>query len=172
MSTDLPTDLPLTPETVEQHWNMLQARLKTIDETKTKQAASIDQAITVLRKRSVLSAAVREEFASTAEYVQGLGQMIENLFAAVEEGIEVNLRLVQMLNALRSVEAPAVGQHEEKSCDPVRLEDGRWYFWDEVWSQRYGPYGSEEEARSELELYCRTYLALEEPARQHEEESE
>ena len=117
MSTDLPTDLPLTPETVEQHWNMLQARLKTIDETKTKQAASIDQAITVLRKRSVLSAnkAVREEFASTAEYVQGLGQMIQNLFAAVEEGIEVNLRLVRMLNALRSVEAPVVGQHEEEA---------------------------------------------------------
>jgi hypothetical protein len=32
-------------------------------------------------------------------------------------------------------------------------EDGKWYFWNEVWSDKYGPYKSKEEATSECSKY-------------------
>lgn len=38
--------------------------------------------------------------------------------------------------------------------DPVRFEDDAWYFYDEVWADRYGPYETEEEARNEFFNYC------------------
>ena len=48
----------------------------------------------------------------------------------------------------------------DKIIDPVHQDniDKQWYFWDEVWAYKMGPYGSEEEARAELFKYCR-YLA-------------
>ena len=42
---------------------------------------------------------------------------------------------------------------------PVHKEDGKWYFFDETWSDRFGPYLSEEEANKKLKEYCE-YLNL------------
>ena len=38
--------------------------------------------------------------------------------------------------------------------DPVEFLNGKWIFWDETWSYSYGPYESEEEARTELKKYA------------------
>jgi len=43
---------------------------------------------------------------------------------------------------------------EDFGKDPVHQELDKWYYWDETWSYRHGPYSSEIEARSELEMYC------------------
>ena len=32
--------------------------------------------------------------------------------------------------------------------------NNKWYFWDETWSVRHGPYNTEEEAQKELMAYC------------------
>lgn len=34
-------------------------------------------------------------------------------------------------------------------------EDGTWWFWDEVWSDRFGPYDSYEEAANGCQAYAR-----------------
>ena len=41
--------------------------------------------------------------------------------------------------------------------DPVfqNDEDGKWYFWDETWSNTYGPYDSEDKARVDLDWYVK-----------------
>lgn len=38
------------------------------------------------------------------------------------------------------------------------FELDKWYFWNEVWADAYGPYETEEEAREELDRYCREVL--------------
>jgi hypothetical protein len=40
------------------------------------------------------------------------------------------------------------------SNDPVEFDEGQWWFWDESWSQRLGPFESEAEARDVLRDYC------------------
>lgn len=37
---------------------------------------------------------------------------------------------------------------------PLHQEDGKWYFWDETWSDRYGPFDTEEKAKEELAKYA------------------
>ena len=50
------------------------------------------------------------------------------------------------------------------SINPVhKNEDGKWYFWDEVWAHEIGPYDSKEEADKEIKKYCETVLGLGEP---------
>ena len=34
-----------------------------------------------------------------------------------------------------------------------------WYFWDESWSHCHGPYESQEKAKGEFEIYCKTMLS-------------
>ena len=42
-----------------------------------------------------------------------------------------------------------------RKYDPVHQGvDGKWYFWDEIWSQEQGPHETEAEAREALEVYC------------------
>lgn len=42
-----------------------------------------------------------------------------------------------------------------KPRDPIHQDpDGKWYFYDETWAYRYGPFESEEKARAELGLYA------------------
>jgi hypothetical protein len=41
-----------------------------------------------------------------------------------------------------------------ESSDPVFAQDGEWYFYDEVWANRKGPYRTEQLARAGLLLYC------------------
>lgn len=40
--------------------------------------------------------------------------------------------------------------------DPIRLDlrDCKWYFYDETWTDRYGPFETEQEARDEFLIYC------------------
>jgi hypothetical protein len=43
--------------------------------------------------------------------------------------------------------------------DPVHQEsDGAWWFWDETWGYRYGPYKSKREARKALNKYVKEVL--------------
>ena len=37
--------------------------------------------------------------------------------------------------------------------NPVYEKGGKWYFWDETWSNTYGPFDSEEITRKKLENY-------------------
>lgn len=30
--------------------------------------------------------------------------------------------------------------------NPVHFDDGNWWFWNETWTDRYGPYETEQEA--------------------------
>ena len=41
----------------------------------------------------------------------------------------------------------------------VHKDKDGWYFWDETWADRYGPYKTEEECRQKLDNYCKTYLS-------------
>lgn len=44
--------------------------------------------------------------------------------------------------------------------DPVfQADDGQWYFWDEIWVDRIGPYRTEGEARRQCASYA-LYLEL------------
>ena len=44
---------------------------------------------------------------------------------------------------------------ELKPPDPVFCKNGCWYFWDETWSDTYGPYKDEEECRNKLNGYAK-----------------
>ena len=45
-----------------------------------------------------------------------------------------------------------------KESDPVENICGNWYFWDETWTSRHGPYEDEAAARAALERYASEYL--------------
>lgn len=49
---------------------------------------------------------------------------------------------------------------EEKENDPVHFvtEDDGWYFWDETWSDRFGPFHTELECRLAFAKYCIDFL--------------
>jgi hypothetical protein len=40
-----------------------------------------------------------------------------------------------------------------KAKDPIHSDEQGWYFWDETWVNKYGPFGSEAAARTELGRY-------------------
>jgi len=43
--------------------------------------------------------------------------------------------------------------------DPVHQDsDGLWYFWEENWALRHGPFDTEDQARLALTKYCREQL--------------
>ena len=44
------------------------------------------------------------------------------------------------------------------SHSAVHEENGKWYFWDETWADRYGPYDSEEEAKEKFDTYVLEFL--------------
>ncbi len=48
----------------------------------------------------------------------------------------------------------------EESTDPIHEENGLWYFWDETWCFREGPYPNEAVARANLRRYCREVLGV------------
>lgn len=47
---------------------------------------------------------------------------------------------------------------ERDSSDPVHQIGNVWYFYDETWIDRYGPYDTEKEARAALKRYCDGWL--------------
>jgi ADP-ribose pyrophosphatase YjhB (NUDIX family) len=53
----------------------------------------------------------------------------------------------------------AFGKGEGFAHDPVHVFFGEYYFWDETWADRFGPFETEEEARENLKVYCETVLA-------------
>jgi hypothetical protein len=42
--------------------------------------------------------------------------------------------------------------------DPVHFDNGSWWFWNETWSERHGPYASETEARTAVNAYAKEFL--------------
>ena len=46
------------------------------------------------------------------------------------------------------------------NSNPVHFENDAWYFWDETWAYRHGPYESEEEAKDMLNSYCEIELGM------------
>lgn len=49
-------------------------------------------------------------------------------------------------------------QKNEPPPDPVHCDDGKWYFWDETWADRQGPYDTEDEARNKMQDYVEKVL--------------
>lgn len=45
-------------------------------------------------------------------------------------------------------------QIPRKENDPVHFDEGGWWFWDETWSGREGPFESRTRAREALSRYC------------------
>lgn len=43
-------------------------------------------------------------------------------------------------------------------CDPVHEDDAGWWYWDETWSERGGPYPSKEAAEEFMRRYARICL--------------
>lgn len=44
------------------------------------------------------------------------------------------------------------------STDPIFEEDGEWFFWDEVWANKHGPFQSREAAKEALDRYVQEEL--------------
>lgn len=47
---------------------------------------------------------------------------------------------------------------DEEEYTPIHREDGKWWFWDECWCTKYGPFDSREEAQMGLNQYVKHYL--------------
>lgn len=56
-------------------------------------------------------------------------------------------------------------QHPLQARDPIHQDDEGWWFWDETWSDRYGPFINEEAARHELKIYVQNLEEGPDPAR-------
>lgn len=46
-----------------------------------------------------------------------------------------------------------------ESGDPIEFDQGKWWFWDECWADRYGPFDSHDAAERELRRYVEINLA-------------
>ena len=46
----------------------------------------------------------------------------------------------------------------DDDANPIKYEDGAWWFWDECWCTKYGPFESESEAKMGLKQYVKDYL--------------
>jgi hypothetical protein len=42
--------------------------------------------------------------------------------------------------------------------DPVHFDNGKWWFWDETWANKMGPFDTETEAREAIQQYCKEVL--------------
>lgn len=56
------------------------------------------------------------------------------------------------IERLRAIHTPP----PSRARDPIHEEDGRWYFWDETWSSRIGPFLSRPGAAAYLRMYARS----------------
>lgn len=54
----------------------------------------------------------------------------------------------------------ATGNENPRVHDPVHRNpgDNQWYFWDETWADRHGPFMTREECETALKKYADTYL--------------
>lgn len=44
------------------------------------------------------------------------------------------------------------------SKNPIHFDNGKWWFWDETWSDRLGPFDTEEQTKEALRQYCEEVL--------------
>lgn len=49
-------------------------------------------------------------------------------------------------------------REDRVSENPVHYRDGAWYFWDETWSNEYGPFARASAAHEAIERYARLVL--------------
>lgn len=49
---------------------------------------------------------------------------------------------------------------EPKRPKVIHEEGGKWYFWDETWADRCGPYESREQCQKALHDYCIQVLGM------------
>lgn len=42
-----------------------------------------------------------------------------------------------------------------RTVNPIHQYKNKWWFWDEVWVDRVGPYNSEQEAREAISAYAK-----------------
>ena len=48
------------------------------------------------------------------------------------------------------------------NSNPVQQDvDGKWYWWDETWSEKTGPYDSYDQAESDCSDYCESLFSEE-----------
>lgn len=40
----------------------------------------------------------------------------------------------------------------------IHKERGKWYFYNETWTHRAGPFDTEQEATEKFEIYCKEHL--------------
>jgi len=52
----------------------------------------------------------------------------------------------------------ALPKEEVIWCRIIHEDTDGWYFWDETWCNRYGPYASRDQAAEELDKYCHLCL--------------
>lgn len=80
-------------------------------------------------------------------------------FENVENGYHVNLharqfrRIADKFTQTMEEEIQRREQESFMNPDPVHCDDKDWWFYDETFAHRYGPYGSEKEARNQLKIY-------------------
>jgi len=48
---------------------------------------------------------------------------------------------------------------ERKKSNPIHCYDEKWWFWDETWSDRMGPFDTEEQTEEALRQYCKEKLS-------------
>lgn len=79
----------------------------------------------------------------------------EERITALDRTIETLTDVRRMLRKEIRDHRFAVAALEHPIKDPVHSEDDKWYFWDETWGDRHGPYVAEEDARYELARYSK-----------------
>jgi len=87
--------------------------------------------------------------------------LCESLGVSFQELTEREVTRIESPEIMAKVRA----KHNAKAADgvatfvpaePVHLdEDGSWYFWNETWSDKHGPYDSKETAITEMHKYSR-----------------
>jgi hypothetical protein len=65
-------------------------------------------------------------------------------------------------------------EHPSQSRDPVHVDaDGKWYFWEETWADKQGPFATEDEARTACTAYTRVLTGEDEaPEALHRNQNE
>lgn len=63
-------------------------------------------------------------------------------------------------NVIPTIWVQPCAEYKRQGRDPVHEHAGAWWFYDETWSDRVGPYISAQAARIALDSYCRTELGF------------
>jgi hypothetical protein len=56
------------------------------------------------------------------------------------------------------LEAVPLADIDAEARDPVHEENGKWYFWEETWADRQGPFDTELQARNACEQYAQALV--------------